>query len=350
MNSIEQRAAAYLAKMPPAIAGQGGHAATFAAACRLVEFGLTFEQAAPLLAAWNETHCEPRWTEAELRHKLADAFKRTAPKPHLASGAARPAQRSFSPMSKQRATNQNACNRILERRFPAKCVSLGEKARGNEIAAGAATWHEGTEADFTALATLRGLSVEGVALASARGLLRFGRFHGREAWFALDASQRCACARRMDGEPWHRDGAKSLLLRGSQATRPLGIGEARDFRVVLLCEGAPDLLAAFHFIAAARRVTDCAPVAMLSAHYRIPGTVLPMFAGKRVRIYAHNDGTGYMAASRWAAQLEPHADKVDAFSFAGVRTRDGVAVNDLNDFAHAENSEANTTLLANLIP
>lgn len=49
MNN-ETRARAYLAKLPPAIAGQGGHDATFAAVCRLVEFGLSFEQGAPLLA------------------------------------------------------------------------------------------------------------------------------------------------------------------------------------------------------------------------------------------------------------------------------------------------------------
>jgi len=74
------RARAYLAKLPPAIAGQRGHAATFAAACRLVEFGLLFGDALTLLLEWNQTHCKPVWTERELRHKLTDAFRVTIPK------------------------------------------------------------------------------------------------------------------------------------------------------------------------------------------------------------------------------------------------------------------------------
>src|ERR1035437_5185867 len=87
MNTpVESSAAAYLAKMTPAVTGNDGSGAGFAAACRLVEFGLTFEQAAPLQAEWNETHCEPRWTVAELKHKLADAFKRTSAKTKFTTG------------------------------------------------------------------------------------------------------------------------------------------------------------------------------------------------------------------------------------------------------------------------
>ena len=79
MNPIA-RACAYLAKLPPAIDGQGGHAATFAAACRLVEFGMGEAQAFEILSEWNRTHCQPPWTERDLKHKLADAFRVTSPK------------------------------------------------------------------------------------------------------------------------------------------------------------------------------------------------------------------------------------------------------------------------------
>lgn len=346
--SNESRARAYLAKLPPAIAGQGGHAVTFAAACRLVEFGLCFEQAAPLLAAWNETHCQPRWTDAELRHKLADAFKRTSPNSQFANGASAARRGVFSPVSTSRTANQSASNRILARHFSANGDEPGENGVPAEIQTFAAQLREGTEADLSALAALRGLSVAGVALASARGLLRFGRYHWQAAWFVFDASRRNACARRMDGKPWFADGAKSFVLRGSQAAWALGIGEARNFRNVLLCEGAPDLIAAFHFIAAQGREADCAPVAMLSGNYSIPADALPLFTGKRVRIYAHDDETGYGAASRWAEQLESRGADVDAFSFAGLRTRDGVPVKDLNGFALALSADQN--LLANLLP
>src|SRR5262245_2776174 len=83
--TTSERAAAYLAKLPCAISGSGGHARTFAAACRLVEFGLSVEQAAPVFAAWNETHCQPRWTDAELRHKLTDAYRHSLPQHRFAA-------------------------------------------------------------------------------------------------------------------------------------------------------------------------------------------------------------------------------------------------------------------------
>lgn len=59
--------------IPPAVEGHGGDRHTFAAAAALVvDFGLTVEQALPVLAAWNR-HCAPPWTLAELVHKLEAA-------------------------------------------------------------------------------------------------------------------------------------------------------------------------------------------------------------------------------------------------------------------------------------
>jgi hypothetical protein len=73
---VLDRARKYLAKLPPAISGQGGHAATFRTACRLViGFGLDRDQALTMLREWNETHCDPPWTEKELEHKVDDAMK-----------------------------------------------------------------------------------------------------------------------------------------------------------------------------------------------------------------------------------------------------------------------------------
>ena len=75
-----ERARAYLEKLPFAVAGQGGHAATFSAACRLVEFGLGAEEAFSVLSDWNLTHCQPPWSDGELKHKIQDAIRRAAPK------------------------------------------------------------------------------------------------------------------------------------------------------------------------------------------------------------------------------------------------------------------------------
>lgn len=74
-ESTIRRARHYLAKVEPAISGQGGHNRTYKAACRVMElFDLSVDEALPLLREWNET-CQPPWTERELRHKLEDAAK-----------------------------------------------------------------------------------------------------------------------------------------------------------------------------------------------------------------------------------------------------------------------------------
>jgi len=76
MNSLTS-CLAYLAKLPSAVSGAGGHPSTFRAACECVRFGLSDADALTLLREWNGTHCRPPWTEKELAHKLADA-RRTA--------------------------------------------------------------------------------------------------------------------------------------------------------------------------------------------------------------------------------------------------------------------------------
>ena len=98
-----ERARAYVAAMPPAISGQGGHDATFKAAVALVKgFGLDAGTALDLLREFNE-RCEPPWSEKELLHKIDDAGKadlsdgyiieRDAPRPVRMPEAEAPAPR-----------------------------------------------------------------------------------------------------------------------------------------------------------------------------------------------------------------------------------------------------------------
>jgi hypothetical protein len=76
---ILRRASAYLGKMPPAVAGQGGHNATYAAATVLVHgFELTEAEALVLLKSQYNPRCQPAWSDRELEHKVSDA----AAKPH----------------------------------------------------------------------------------------------------------------------------------------------------------------------------------------------------------------------------------------------------------------------------
>jgi hypothetical protein len=60
-----------------------------------------------------------------------------------------------------------------------------------------------------------------------------------------------------------------------------------------------------------------APVAVFGASNRIPKDVLPHFAGKRVRIFQHDDDPGRNAGALCAEQLMATGVEVDGYSFAG---------------------------------
>jgi hypothetical protein len=74
---------------------------------------------------------------------------------------------------------------------------------------------------------------------------------------------------------------------------------------------------------------------MLGASNSIPGDALPLFTGKRVRIYPHSDEAGKKAAKGWASQLRTVGAEVEGFGFAGLRMACGAPVRDLNDLVNA---------------
>jgi hypothetical protein len=332
MNTTD-RARAYLAKLPPAIAGSGGHAATFKAACVAVEFGLNDSDAWELLCEWNATHCQPHWTENELRHKLADARRVTTPK----------AQFNQPPGSLQ------TDNVAAQWQNPSVTTTNAQTKLATADFSASFFDHSPAGRHFSDLASLRGISIEGVRLAYERGLLQFGLHQGRAAWFILDGSRRVAQARRMDGRAWTAN-AKAWTLRGSQAAWPVGVAESAPFATVAFCEGSPDLLAAHHFIWTENREQDCAAVAIFGGA-NINADALRHFEGKRVRIFRHVDATGDAATNRWAKQIADAGADVDAFNFAGLRQADGSPVEDLNDCArvHADDFEIHRCLW-NLLP
>lgn len=196
---------------------------------------------------------------------------------------------------------------------------------------------QGTAADFKQLARLRNISREGVEWASERGLLRFATLKDLPAWIVTDSARVNAQARRMDGQEWEHIGAKAWTLPGAWASWPIGITEVQPFPSIAFCEGGPDLLAA-HYVALweeashyAKRDVQCSPVAMLGASLRIHADALPLFAGKRVRIFGHDDSAGKVAVEVWARQLQSVGADVDALTFAGLWQVNGEPVKDLND-------------------
>ncbi len=58
-----------------AVAGEGGHNATFRAACKLRDAGVSPDEALAILAQWNETNASPPWSAQELAHKIRTAFQ-----------------------------------------------------------------------------------------------------------------------------------------------------------------------------------------------------------------------------------------------------------------------------------
>lgn len=89
MTTLLERAALWLAKVPPAISGSGGHSQTYTAAVGLVHgFGLSDTDAFALLSDWNRS-CQPPWQDRELLHKIRQANEKSHSKPrgHLAEGS-----------------------------------------------------------------------------------------------------------------------------------------------------------------------------------------------------------------------------------------------------------------------
>ncbi len=190
----------------------------------------------------------------------------------------------------------------------------------------------GTADELASLAALRGLGVRALEMAMDRGFLWFTEYYDYRAWLVTDQACRNAQLRRLDGGPW-ASGSKVQGITNNEPGWPIGIIEAARLPVIALCEGTPDLLAAFEIMMREGR-DDVAPICITGAANLIHPDALPCFVGKRVRIFPHDDDNqvGIKAAAQWAKQLQQAGAIVDCFSFAGLVRPDGQPVKDLNDF------------------
>ncbi len=72
-----ERARRYLAKIPGAVSGDGGHTQTFNAVCTVMfGFDLDPDTTYSLIASDYNTRCDPAWSEKELLHKVRSAAER----------------------------------------------------------------------------------------------------------------------------------------------------------------------------------------------------------------------------------------------------------------------------------
>ncbi len=85
--AILERARVRLATVKPAVAGHSGHTVTFKAALDLVQgYELIEDEAYPLLEEWNQ-HCDPPWSERDLRRKISEAANKShIPRGYLLNG------------------------------------------------------------------------------------------------------------------------------------------------------------------------------------------------------------------------------------------------------------------------
>ena len=207
----------------------------------------------------------------------------------------------------------------------------------------------GTRDELRELSGRRGFSIEALQLAEERGFLFFSDLWGHSTWCITDERRRLHEFRRVDCEKWPAFGrlpARKSHCNGHEKNFPLGTLESAPFPKVALVEGAPDVLAAFHFLRAEGKTETVAPVAILGASNRaLAPEALAHFKGKAVCIYPHADAAGLAAALSWARQLKAAgAARVTAFDLSGLMKRDGTTGKDLADVAQlsAESFECET--------
>lgn len=166
--------------------------------------------------------------------------------------------------------------------------------------------------EIRTLCSLRRLPfLAGAEILVSRKMLLMADLPEGRAWILTDNARMNAQARLLSGEPLPVGGrfTKAKTLPGSQAAWPCGIEDAKEREIVLLCEGGPDAvaLATVLFWERTENARDFGICAMLGASLGVHPDALPLFRGKRVRIFAHRDeardNAGFRAAGRWAKQL-----------------------------------------------
>ncbi len=298
MQTIPERAAAYLERMPPAIEGSGGHSATFNAAAALTRgFAMTEQNALPLLMAWNQTHCQPPWTESELRHKLRSAASSTRPLGYLLNEAAsRPD--STAPDFESEAE---------------------KKARQRKA------WPEFKQLkpdDIATVAALRRMLPDAVDLAHRWGFVSGAEIEGQRCFIIHEGT--FAQARRLDGQPFTRSDGTKIKAKNLPGSTGAFIGQEwlGDAQNVLLVEGVIGLLEALAAFALVNMKESWSILAASSASSRFARdpALLARLKGRSVRIIPDADEAGMDAAASWLADLEAAGVRADAMALpAGLK-------------------------------
>ena len=189
----------------------------------------------------------------------------------------------------------------------------------------------GTDAELAALSSPRRLPEAGLRLAIERGVLRFANHRGVRSWVITDTEGKAISCRPLSGNPWG-NGSKALMVKDTQANHLIGLPHVEGAKVVFICEGGPDLLAA-HALAlrlAELGLADLAAIAvtaLLAASVTPSSSTCEAMKGKHIVIWAHGDMAGIHAAETWASQFRPYAESVRVFEPGALMPE----AKDLND-------------------
>jgi hypothetical protein len=238
------------------------------------------------------------------------------------------------------------------------CDDVGEKPSLPSL-------YQATRADCEAIAKGRRLDAEAVWIAATEKRVAvvkqwpmYQSKHGggwyakngweqHRCWAAIDETRNVAEYRRIDNGLHCRvetgpDAAKGPKVWSTAGKNwPLGAGQIRDRKRVLLVEGGPDMLAGYHFL---RRwhwskrplLQQVVVVCMLGASNRMREDALAHFHGCRVRIMVDADTpkdspekgkrklTGMEAACRWQDQLTEVGAAVELFYVGDIFNADHV--------------------------
>jgi DNA primase len=193
-----------------------------------------------------------------------------------------------------------------------------------------------TDSELETIATLRRLPLDGPHWASMDGALRMANVEGQRCFIIRSTCGKNAQARRLDGQPLGEN-LKAKTLAGSIATLPVGNYHDRRWPAVAVVEGGPDVLAAYAAIYKLGLLDAVAVAGMLGAAMRPPYGALATMAGRRVRIFQHNDTAGQKAADSWARLIHHAGGDVDIWTPAQAGA-------DLNDIFHLTESELSEAL------
>lgn len=240
----------------------------------------------------------------------------------------------------KKTTDQEACNFVLKHAQTESCAGDGEKHPEATRSLVLPPTRELTLEELEAIALRRQVDVDALKSVASLGLLRHAEVCKEPSWLLTDSAGMIAEARMLSGACYPAWGSlserKAHTIRGSKKSWPVGVALLQTYSYItsiMLLEGAPDLLAAHHFLLRFG-FHHVLPVAMLGASagsQGIDSKALELLHGKHVRIYPHNDESGRDGFLNWCAQLQKAGCTVSRASFAGIMRPDGTPANDLND-------------------